>query len=281
MWADWQAEAGRSKQLAGIITGSELIRQGYLARNPGFPPSLIAAVPYGVQAERFAGGDRALVRQRLGLTNEFLFVSLARHCPPKNTFGIVAAFGELAARRPEAHLMIAGKLDPEFARYYRQVQRLRDTLPGRDRIHLRDHVPEPAELLAAADGFVLDSFFEGSPLASMEALCAGVPVVIGEVGAARQQIGDDPARGYLVPNPLGDPLAIDNEAIGAALYRRQANQDELVAAMDRLVADRDRYLAGRQRLAVESAERFSQDASIAGHAAALRAAAMIAATPAR
>jgi glycosyltransferase involved in cell wall biosynthesis len=278
MWADWAAEAGRSAQVAGFVTGSELIRQGYLARNPAFPPERISAVPYGVPGERFAGGDRALVRERLGLTSEYLFVCLARHCPAKNTFGLVAAFAELAARRPEVHLMIAGKLDVEFARYHRHVRRLRDSLPCRDRVHLREHVPVPAELLAAADGFVLDSFYEGSPLVSMEALCAGVPVVLSEVGAAREQIGDDPARGFLVPNPLGDALAIDQEKIGAALYRRQANQDDLVAAMDRLVAGRDRYLASRAHLAAESVRRFSQDASIADHAAVLGAAARQAAS---
>ena len=53
----------------------------------------------------------------------------------------------------------------------------------------------PPHLLAAADGFVLDSFFEGWSLASMEALFAGVPMVLSEVGGAREQIGDDPSVG--------------------------------------------------------------------------------------
>jgi glycosyltransferase involved in cell wall biosynthesis len=270
MWADWDVEAARSAHLAGIVAGSDLIRQRYLAGNPGFPPAGISTIRYGVESARFARGDRALARERLGLTDEYVFVSLARHCTQKNTYGLVAAFAELARRRPEAHLVIAGKLDDEYVRYYRQVLRLREGLSCRDRIHLRDHCPEPAELLAAADGFLLDSFYEGSPLASMEALCAGVPVVVSEVGDARAQIGDDPARGFLVPNPLGDPLRVELEATGAALYRTQANRDELVAAMDRLIADRKRYLSDRDRLAAQSAERFSADASIAGHAAALR-----------
>ena len=209
------------------------------------------------------------VRERLGLTGQCLFVSLARHCLQKNSYGLVAAFGEFARKHPEAHLVIAGR--PEDIRYYRQIARLRDSLPCRERIHLRDHATAPAELLAAADGFVLDSFFEGWPLASMEALFAGVPVVLSDVGGAREQIGDDPSRGYLVSNPLGDPLSVDWDSVGAARYRMQPNRDELVAAMERLVDDREYYLSGREHLAAESAARFSADICLGRHADVLRA----------
>jgi len=57
--------------------------------------------------------------------------------------------------------------------YFAQVMRLRDALACRDRIHLRDHTPNPAELLALA----MVSFSTRSSswsLASMEALHAGV-----------------------------------------------------------------------------------------------------------
>lgn len=170
--------------------------------------------------------------------------------------------------------MLAGAPQPNEIRYYRQVLRLRDNLPCRDRIHLRDHLASPRELLAAADGFILDSFFEGWSLASMEALFTGLPVVLSDVGGAREQIGDDAARGYLVANPLGDPLTMDWESIGSARYRSQVNRDEFVTAMDHLVAGRKDYLSHRDRLAAESAARFSADACLARHAAVLRAVAV-------
>jgi glycosyltransferase involved in cell wall biosynthesis len=254
------------------VAVSELVRQQYLADNRDFPPDRIVLIPNGVDDERRPGGDRAAARSRLGLTEEYLFVSLARHCVQKNSYGLLNAFGELARHRPEVHLVIAGRRDD--LRYYRKVLRLRDSLPCRDRIHLRDHVATPAELLAAADGFVLDSFFEGWSLASMEALFAGLPVVLSDVGGAREQIGGDPARGYLVANPLGDPLSVDWDSVGTARFRAQVNRDELVSAMDRLAADREVYVQDRQRLASESAERFSADSCLAHHAAVLRAVAI-------
>jgi glycosyltransferase involved in cell wall biosynthesis len=131
-------------------------------------------------------------------------------------------------------------------------------------------VAAPAELLAAADGFVLNSFFEGCALASMEALCAGVPVVLSDAGMAREQIDDDRTRGYLAANPLGDPLRVDWESIGEALYRPQVNREEFVTAMEHLVVNRQDYLGDREQLAAESAVRFSADVCLTQHAAVLR-----------
>jgi glycosyltransferase involved in cell wall biosynthesis len=265
--ADWQAEAARGADLSAIVSVCDLVRRQYLAGNPHFPPDRIVVIPNGVDDERRSGGDRAAVRARLGLAGEYVFVSLARYCLQKNSYGLLSAFAELARNRPDVHLVIAGR--PDDVRYYRQTLRLRDRLPCRDRIHLRDHMAAPAELLAAADGFVLDAFFEGSQLVSMEALCMGVPVVLSDAGTAREQIGDDPRRGYLVANPLGDPLRVNWESMGAARYRSQVNRDEFAAAMEHLVANREDYLRGRERLAAESAVRFSADACLARHAAVL------------
>lgn len=267
--ADWRAEAARGAKLSAIVSVSELVRQQYLAGNHSFPADRIVLIPNGVDEERRSGGDRAAARTRLGLTDEYVFVSLARYSLQKNSYGLLTAFADVAREHPEAHLVIAGWADN--VRYFRQVARLRDRLPCRDRIHLRDHVAAPAELLGAADGFVLNSFFEGWSLASMEALFAGLPTVLSDVGGAREQIGDDPARGYLVTNPLGDPLKVNWESVGAACYQPQVNRAEFAAAMKRLIADREDYLRDRERLAAESAARFSADACLAQHAAVLRA----------
>jgi glycosyltransferase involved in cell wall biosynthesis len=267
--ADWRAEAVRAAKISAIVSVSELVRLQYLTGNPGFPSARIVTVPNGVDDERRRGQDRARARERLGLRDEYLFVSLSRHCLQKNTYGLLTAFSDLARHHPGAHLVVAGKLvDP---RYSRRVLRMRAGLPCRDRIHLRSHLADPASLLAAADGFVLNSFFEGWPLASMEALFAGLPVVISDVGGAREQMGSDPARGYLVSNPLGDSLRVDWESMRTARYRTQANRGELVTAMRRLVDDRQDYLSNRTFLAAESAARFSADTFLARHAAVLRA----------
>jgi glycosyltransferase involved in cell wall biosynthesis len=265
----WHSHATPGRDLSAVVAVSELVRRDYLCNNPGFTAERIVMIPNGVDDERRSRGDRSLARERLGLTGEYLFVSLARHCLQKNTYGLVTAFGQLARHRPEAHLVIAGRVDD--SRYYRNVLKLRDGMSCRDRVHVRDHIASPADLLAAADGFVLDSFFEGWSLAAMEALFAGVPVVLSDVGGAREQVGDDPSRGYLVSNPLGDPLNVDWESVAAVRFRPQVNCDELASAMELLVANRDAYLSNCAELATESASRFSADACLVRHAAVLSA----------
>jgi glycosyltransferase involved in cell wall biosynthesis len=274
--ADWAREAVRSERVARIIAVSELVRRQYLAGNGAVEPERVVTVPNSVDQLRFPRLDRDRCREWLGLGDEFLFVSLARHSLQKNTYGLVAAFADVAARHPEAHLLIAGR--PDDPHYAQQVARLRDGLACRDRIHLRDHAPWPAALLTAADAFVLDSFFEGWSLASMEALAAGLPVVLSDVGGAREQVGAEGERGHLVGNPIGDPLAVDWDSIRTALFAPQPNRAELVAAMSATIAAREEWAARRERLRGESAVRFHPDRALSGHAAVLREAAAAALT---
>ena len=69
--ADWRAEASRAARVSAIISVSELVRQQYLAGNPGFPPARIVTIPNGVDEERRRGVDRATARHRLGLRDEY------------------------------------------------------------------------------------------------------------------------------------------------------------------------------------------------------------------
>ena len=269
--ADPAAVAERGRYLAGIIAVSDLIRSQYLKLNPSYPENRIVTIPNGVDDSRRRPMDRERVRTGQGITTEYIFLSLGRHCLQKNTYGLLGAFQEVANENAEAHLVVAGRPDDNL--YLTQVMRLRESLKCRERIHLCDHHPNPAELLALADGFVLDSFFEGWSLASMEALYAGLPVVLSEVAGAKEQVGTGEVRGYLVPNPIGDPLQVNWRTIREARFARQTNRDALVTAMTSLIKNRKWWLAEKQRLINESTERFNPDLCISRHADVLIAAA--------
>ena len=268
MGLDWETEARRAQRLSRITAVSELVREQYLARLPGLDPDHVVAIPNCIDERRLPRADREAARRWLGIDDEFLFVSLGRFSYWKNTYGLLAAFDEVAAAHPEAHLLVAGRI--EMATYTYITCELRDRLAAKDRIHLRDHFEHPSILLAAADAFVLDSFEEGGPLASMEALYAGVPVILPDVGTAREQVGDG-RGGYLVSNPLGDRLAVFNTPLEPHLYSTgQANRAELVAAMSRMIAERSSWSARRAELQADAAERFGSEAFISAHAALIR-----------
>lgn len=260
----WPAERLRSRGIAGFVAVSDLVRRQYLRANPVYPADRVVTIPNGVDDQHIVHSDRSVARTRLGIGDEFLFVSLGRYHLQKNTFGLVAAFADVARAHSEAHLLTAGRVDDPA--YFEQVRRLRDGLPCAARIHLHGHCEDASAVLAAADAFVLDSFFEGWSLASMEALFAGLPVVISEVGGAREQLGDALSRGFVVDNPLGDPEAMDWRSMARARFRAQANRTELVAAMCAIVAQRDRWANARPRLQKEATARFCAETSVRRHA---------------
>jgi glycosyltransferase involved in cell wall biosynthesis len=270
---DWRKEISRSRGITTLVAVSELVRRQYLRGNPGFAQDAIITIPNAFNVMHRPAINRVQARTWLGLNDEFLFLSLARHVLQKNAYGLVAAFSDVARAIPRAHLLIAGRADDWV--YTEQVRLLRDGLSERDRIHLRDNLSNPSVLLAAADGFILNSFFEGWPLAPMEALCAGLPVVMSDVGGAREQIGVNGERGYLVPNPLGDAEAVNWESAGRERFRPQLNKDALVAAMTSVIKDRKRWAEGRLDLAEESKRRFEARTCAEQHARVLRRAAAL------
>lgn len=261
-------ERERSPRIAAQVAVSELVRRQYLAINPDYPVEQIVTIPNGVERTTRRLVDRELARKALGLTDEFLFASLARYCLQKNTYGLVSAFGAAAQRFPDAHLLVAGRADDQL--YYEQTSRHAEGLAVSDRIHLRGHCANPAALLAAADAFVLDSFFEGWALSSMEALISGLPVVLSDVGGAREQIGGFCERGYLVPNPAGDVAMVDWQMISELRFRSQPNREALVAAMSRVVEERQQWCAGRDGRRSVAEALFPAEDCLRGHAEVLR-----------
>ena len=272
----WPRERLRSRHITGFVAVSELVRRQYLRSNPGYPPDRIITIPNGVDDRHVGHRDRAQARAWLGLRDEFLFVSLARYHLQKNTFGLVAAFSDVVRAYPETRLICAG--DVAQPSYFEQVRRLRDGLPCAGQIHLCGPCPDVPALLAAADAFVLDFFFEGWSMASMEAIFTGLPAILSEVGGAREQVGENGRRGLMVENPLGDPEVADWRSIRRALFRSQVNRSALVEAMCAVIAERDRWRHAREELKAEAMGRFSVDLCVQRHAEVLTRAAATAAS---
>lgn len=266
--AEW---AARAAALDTVVTLSEMARVEFCRSVPDAPQELVTVIPNGVVSLRLPSALRDAARQALGLGDEFVFVSLARHCPQKNTFGLVAAFEDVAAAVPDALLVVAGR--PDDAAYTAQVLALSDRLPCRDRVHVRDQTDRAAVLLAAADCFVLDSFFEGNALASMEAMTAGLPVVLSEVSGAGDQLAAVPSGGALVPNPLGDPYRVTWDAVARARYTRHANRAALVAAMVAVARNRDDWAGRRDEIAGLAEAAFDPGVCLDRHFDVLRSAA--------
>jgi glycosyltransferase involved in cell wall biosynthesis len=102
------------------------------------------------------------------------------------------------------------------------------TLGVADRVRWLGHRDDVPALLAAADLFVLPSLNEGLPLAAMEAMLAGVPIVATDAGGTGEIVRDG-ITGVLVPP--GDPEAL-SASIRALLSDRPRAARLAIAARE-------------------------------------------------
>lgn len=147
-------------------------------------------VPRGVVIDDFTGaGDRATTRSDLGLSDQsIVVVSVASVQPRKNQLLLVEALPD----RDDVHLVLAGPLiDEDYADRVRVAAAARG---ADERVHLLGNLDDVQPVLAAADIFALASRAEGSPVALIEAMAAGLPVVATTIpGVSELLYGSDAA----------------------------------------------------------------------------------------
>jgi glycosyltransferase involved in cell wall biosynthesis len=147
-------------------------------------------VPRGVVADHFAEGPgRDEARRRFGIPAEALVVgSVASIQDRKNQALLVRALPE----RPDVHLLLAG---PTVDRDYQDhIEALAAERGMADRVHLVGELDDVRPALAASDVFALASRAEGSPVALIEAMASGLPVLATTIpGVAELLEGSDAA----------------------------------------------------------------------------------------
>lgn len=128
-----------------------------------------------------------------------LIVTCGRLSWPKNQKTLLRAM----ARLPDAHLAIAGEGELRAP-----LMALSEEIHITPRVHFLGEVPHAriADVLRAADLFALPSRYEGMSNALLEAMSAGLPVVVSDIPAQADVVrvnGEEPA-GILVPPGDGD-----------------------------------------------------------------------------
>ncbi|MBE0590780.1 MAG: glycosyltransferase, partial [Gemmatimonadales bacterium] len=119
-------------------------------------------------------------------------ICVARYVPVKNHALLIDAFSGCAATTERIRLVFYGE-GPLEAELRSRVADLRLD----DRLRFCEFSRQIHRSLAAADFFVLSSESEGLPLALLEALAAGLPVIATDVGGIADALGKPPA-GILV-----------------------------------------------------------------------------------
>ena len=163
------------------------------------PEESIVLVPNGI--DPVPAGDGARARRELGVAADAPLVgAVAVLRPQKGLDVLVRAAAEAARELPALRVAIAGE-GPERGR----LEALAAELGVEDRVALLGQRSDVPDLLEAFDVAVSSSWFEGSPLAMMEYMDAGLPMVATRVGGVPDLI-EDGVHGVLVEP--GDPSAL-------------------------------------------------------------------------
>jgi glycosyltransferase-like protein len=162
-------------------------------------------IPNGVAYERFARTDPAVRnawRSRLGR----YVLTVGGIEPRKGSLDLLEAYALLRTEHPDVRLVIAGGETLFDYRDYRTRWEERAAELGVEPVVL-GQVPddELPTLVAAADAFAFPSLKEGFGLAAMEALAAGVPLVVRDLPVLREVFGPA-ARFAATPEDLADQL---------------------------------------------------------------------------
>ena len=151
-----------------------------------FTPAQSRVIPNGVDVTALAARalDREQARARLGLPATAVVVgSAARFDAVKGHDLLLAAVARI--RDPALHLVLIGGGPGEAGLRARAAA---DDLRGR--VHFAGEIPDAARLLPAFDVYASASSKEGLPLAVLEAMVLGLPVVASDIPAHRELLGE-------------------------------------------------------------------------------------------
>jgi len=182
-----------SQELASRLTRTGWLRHCGVIRN-----GIALDTRSGTRAE-------GVWRRELGIPDQAILVGhVGRMDPIKRHADLLQAAVLLRQSHPEVMFLLVGRGALEGEIRARAVN-----LPN---IRILPQVTDIPGLLRSLDVFVLCSAHEGTPLALLEAMAAGLPLIATRVGGIPEMLGEEAPAGLLVPP--GDPATLARE-IGA------------------------------------------------------------------
>ena len=204
-----------SRWVSGYIAVSHANAQ-YLRRVKGIAPSKIRVICNGVNLSDLipsGGGSAAIaLRARLGLSgNHALLLVPGRLEVQKGHAVLLRALTHIRQAFPLTHAAFAGEGSCRA-----ELTKQAAMLGLGQAVHFLGYQSDIAAWLSAADVVVLPSWFEGMPLAAIEALAMGRPMVATAVDGTVEVVaheqtgllvppGDAVALGQAICRLLGDP----------------------------------------------------------------------------
>lgn len=166
------------------------------------PAGKMTHVDNGLDLSGVPTDDRLQTRHAMSLRHDFVWLAVGRLEEAKDWPNLIRAFSQLlATEQAQPQLLIVGDGSLKA-----EIHRLAEASAANERIHflgLRDDI---AQLMRAADGYVMSSAWEGLPMVLLEAGAAALPIVATDVGGNAEAVLDN-VSGLLVPSRNDTALA--------------------------------------------------------------------------
>lgn len=197
---------------------------------------------HGVDIAEVAGAAEArdATRAEFGIGPTTVVVgTVANYHPKKDWPNLLNAARLLADRGHDVQFLLVGQ-GPLQA----EVEALHEQLNLQGKVHLTGFRPDAVRVMAGCDVFTLASQWEGLPVAVMEALALGLPIVATAVGGVAETFTDG-TDAILVPSGDASALADALERVVideglraklAAAARTRANEFDAARAQRRIEA---------------------------------------------
>ncbi|MGH2894038.1 MAG: glycosyltransferase [Solirubrobacteraceae bacterium] len=238
----WSFEGQRGRRLVdrhvvarfsdAVIAVSEADRRRMVAE-VGMPAGRVALIHNGIAG--YGGGDGESVRRELGLSEAApVIVQTSTLRPQKAVEVMIAATALVRRTHPDVRLLVAGEGDRTALLREASAHGVVDAV---SLLGPRGDVPD---LLAAASVGVLSSDFEGMPLAVLEYMAGGLPVVATDVGGVPEIVRDG-ETGFLVaprdPPALAERIGrlLDDPALAREMGERGRRRQQQAFSREAMV----------------------------------------------
>lgn len=173
----------------------------------------------GVDIKRLQFGGTGL-RAEIGLTSKHILLGMVGNFHlVKDQMTICRALPELIERAPEVHFVFIGGPSGSAPQSYAECVSYCSRESIKDHVHFVGKRSDIPDVLSSLDAFVFSSLQEGQPIAVIEAMMMGLPIVVSDIG------------------PL---IEVTNNGASALVFRR-GDPEDLVAKLTYLLNSSEHF----------------------------------------
>ncbi|MBX3297981.1 MAG: glycosyltransferase family 4 protein [Acidobacteria bacterium] len=153
------------------------------------------------------------ILQELGVPEPTRFVGMVGNFykdPRKDQLTICKALPRVFERFPNVHCLFAGRVEPGAEDKMAECLSVVIDAGIADRVHFLGGRSDIPDILAVLEVFIFSSLHEGLPIAAAEAMVAGVPMLVSDIGPLMEATG---GGRYARVFPAGNAEALADELI--------------------------------------------------------------------